>query len=166
MFELKPLSAEAVPAALAKAEHYRLLNEPVQAESICRDILRVDADNRKALVTLILALTDQLTRRLASAFRECQQFITQLDDSYSRAYYSGLLSERRASAHHAISAGGAGWLAYDWYRRAMEHYENAIEQRPPGNDDAVLRWNACARTIDRHNDLEPSPEETFQPLLE
>jgi len=28
MFELKPLSKEAIPAALEKAERYRLLNEP------------------------------------------------------------------------------------------------------------------------------------------
>ena len=35
MFELKPLSREAIPRALEKAERYRLLNEPAEAESIC-----------------------------------------------------------------------------------------------------------------------------------
>ena len=34
-FQLKTLSPEAVPRALAKAERYRLLNEPGEAESIC-----------------------------------------------------------------------------------------------------------------------------------
>ena len=43
MFELKPISTAAIPRAVAKAERYRLLNEPQEAESICRDVLRVDA---------------------------------------------------------------------------------------------------------------------------
>ena len=33
MFELKPLSPDAVPAAIDKAKHYRLLNEPIPAAS-------------------------------------------------------------------------------------------------------------------------------------
>src|SRR5579864_3525344 len=57
--ELKTLSLEAVPRALAKAERYRLLNEPGEAESICRDALDADPDNQDALVMLLLALTDQ-----------------------------------------------------------------------------------------------------------
>src|SRR6186997_1673006 len=40
VFELKPLSASAIPSALAKAERYRLINEPEQSESICEDIPR------------------------------------------------------------------------------------------------------------------------------
>ncbi len=40
-FRLKPLSEKSVEAALRKAEHYRLLNEPRQAESICLDIVEV-----------------------------------------------------------------------------------------------------------------------------
>ncbi|MEE2900476.1 MAG: hypothetical protein VX815_18600, partial [Gemmatimonadota bacterium] len=59
MSELKPLSADAVPVALAKAEHYRLLNEPEEAESICIDILEVDPEHQKALINLLLARTDQ-----------------------------------------------------------------------------------------------------------
>ena len=59
MFEPKPISIEAIPNALAKAERYRLLNEPREAESICRDVLEVDADNQEAIATLVLALTDQ-----------------------------------------------------------------------------------------------------------
>jgi len=45
-FELKTLSPESVPRALAKAERYRLLNEPVEAESICLDVLAVDPQSR------------------------------------------------------------------------------------------------------------------------
>ena len=58
-FTLKPLSPEAVPRALAKAERYRLLNEPGEAESICLDALEADPENQEALVTMVLALTDQ-----------------------------------------------------------------------------------------------------------
>src|SRR5919109_1605561 len=58
-FELKTLSPEAVPRALAKAERYRLLNEPGEAESICLDALEVDADNQELLAMLLLALTEQ-----------------------------------------------------------------------------------------------------------
>src|SRR5687768_15181480 len=53
---LKKMHADAVPAALKKAEHYRLLNEPMQAESICRDILEVDPGHKQAIITLVLAL--------------------------------------------------------------------------------------------------------------
>ncbi len=42
MFELKSLTLESVDGALAKVERYRLLNEPLEAESICLDILELD----------------------------------------------------------------------------------------------------------------------------
>jgi hypothetical protein len=58
-FDLKPLSAAAVPRALVKADRYRLLSEPGEAESICLDALGVDPDNQEALEMLLLALTDQ-----------------------------------------------------------------------------------------------------------
>ena len=59
MPELKPLSRDAVDAALSKAERYRLLNEPHEAESICLDVLEIDPDNQPAHITLLLSLTDQ-----------------------------------------------------------------------------------------------------------
>ena len=59
MFQLKPIAKTSIPRALEKAERYRLLNEPRQAESICLDILAVDSSNQAALIILLLALTDQ-----------------------------------------------------------------------------------------------------------
>ena len=38
-FTLKPISKEAIPRAIQKAERYRLINQSWAAESICRDIL-------------------------------------------------------------------------------------------------------------------------------
>ena len=166
MFELKPLSPEALPAALDKALRYRLLNEPMQAESICRDILRVDPDHREALITLILALTDQFGQRLAANFAEAEKMVARLGEEYDRLYYRGIVCERRANAHHQTRGPGSGNLAYDWYRQAMELYERAAELAEPGNAEAVLRWNTCVRMLRQNADLKPAPDEAFHPLLE
>ena len=69
MFALKPISRDSVAGALAKAERYRLLNEPNEAESICRDILQVDPANQEALISLILALTDQMSEDTSAIFK-------------------------------------------------------------------------------------------------
>src|SRR5205814_2747961 len=57
--ELKPITRAGVPAALQKAERYRLLNDSTAAESICLDILRVEPESQSALVILLLSITDQ-----------------------------------------------------------------------------------------------------------
>jgi len=150
MFELKPLSKEAVPAALEKARHYRLLNEPGAAESICLDILQIDPENQEALVTLVLAMSDRFSRDYAIGDSRIQDYLSLLTDQYERAYYTGITYERRAKA--ALHRGGLG--TYELFRQAMEWFEKAEALRPPGNDDAILRWNGCARVIMR-NKLEP-----------
>src|SRR5260370_873256 len=43
--QLKSISKAGIPEAIAKAELYRYLNEPEEAESICRDILAVDPEH-------------------------------------------------------------------------------------------------------------------------
>ena len=160
MFELKPLSKEAIPAALAKAERYRLLNESEMAESICEDILTADPDNRQALVTMILSVTDQFRQDgLGEHTARARALVAMLTDEYDRLYYAGIVCERRGRAHFAGGGLGAGRIAYDWVTEAMELFEQAIAIRPPGNDDAVLRWNACARTLDRHPGLHAGHEE-------
>jgi len=165
-FELKPLSPEAISGALDKAVRYRLLNEPVQAESICRDILAVEPDNEKALINLLLSLTDQFNSQLSTASREAQECVPRLESEYHRHYYGGIICERRANAYLERANPGSGNLAYDHYRQAMEKYELAIELRPSGNEDAVLRWNTCARILARHSELKPAPEDQFHPFLE
>src|SRR5206468_10329058 len=97
-FELKTLSPEAVSRALVKAERYRLLQEPVEAESICLDALQLDPENHEALVTLLLALTDQFAEDRPSAVTEAFQVVEQLRDPYDHAYYCGIVWERRAKA--------------------------------------------------------------------
>lgn len=165
-FELKPISPESVHEALEKAEHYRLLNEPSQAESICLDILAVDPEHQGALVCLLLALTDQFPHRLGAAFREAMEVARRLEGEYARAYYEGIIWERRAKARYRLGGAGSGHEAYDGLHRALERYARAIELRPAGNDEAILRWNTCVRLLEREPQIRPAPEDTFRPLLE
>ena len=166
MFELKPISRTAIPAALEKAHRYRLLDEAQEAESICRDVLEVDPGNQEAAVTLLLALTDQFEERLHPCLEEAQQALSLLGDDYGRSYYGGIIRERQAKAHLRRGGPRAGHGAYELFRQAMELYDRAAPLRPPGNDDAVLRWNACARILMSHPELAPEPEERFEPWLE
>ena len=166
MTDLKPLSPDAVEAALERAEQYRLLNEATEAESISRDVLRVDPDNQAALVLLLLSLSDQLEEHLASSFNTAKDLLSGLTDEYARIYYHGLLCERRARAHWRQGGHGSGQITYDWLKRAMDLYEEAEPLRPPGNDDAILRWNACVRSMGRHREIRPASRDTFQPMLE
>jgi hypothetical protein len=162
-FELKRISVEGISHALDKAERYRLLNDPVQAESICHDVLAVDPDNQDALHCLILSLTDQFSAAgAANAAREARSCIAKLPDEYERAYYSGLVHERetRAFLHRKNVVRSA---AYDGFRHAMEWYERAEALRPPGNEDAILRWNSCVRAIERER-LAPADDERELPL--
>jgi hypothetical protein len=158
MSELKQLHKDAIPAALEKAERYRLLNEPGEAESICLDILRVDPDNQRAVITLLLALTDRFTKGYGVSDTQVKELIGRLRDEYERAYYSGIFAERRAKAKLAQHTPGCRFQAYELFREAMTWFEKAEEVRPHGNDDALLRWNTCARIIER-NKLVPRAEE-------
>src|ERR1700730_10883948 len=98
MYEPKPITKHAVPAALERALRYRLLNEPLEADSICRDVLAVDPDNQEALVTLLLALTDQFDSQFAEALVASKHLLPQLEGEYKRAYYEGIIYERWAKA--------------------------------------------------------------------
>lgn len=164
MFELKRLSNEGVIAALSKAERYRLLNEPWEAESICRDVLEVDPENQRALVTLVLAVTDQFALEPGTNVAAARALLPRLAGEYERAYYAGIICERWAKRLLDHDAPGTGPLVYDWLRDAMECYERAEALRKPGDDDALLRWNTCARLIMKHERLRPAPAEEAAPL--
>ena len=144
---------------------YRLLNEPGEAESICHDVLRIDPNNQQALVLLLLALTDRFGRGYAVGVTQAQEILPRLGAEYDRAYYGGIIAERRAKAQLSQHAPGSGLDAYELLRQAMTLYEKAEALRPPGNDDALLRWNACARIIMRNN-LAPRDDEKLDLPLE
>jgi len=158
MSELKHLSKEAIPAALEKAERYRLLNEPGEAESICLDILKTEPDNQPAIIMLLLALTDRFEKGYAVSDTQTKELLSRMKSDYDRFYYTGIVAERRAKTKLRQQTPGCRFQAYDFLREAMHWFEKAEPLRPPGHDDAILRWNTCARMIER-NKLVPREEE-------
>lgn len=163
-FQLKSLSHLAIPEALEKAHRYRLLDEPSQAESICLDVLRVDPANQTALVTLLLAITDQFETDISPA--RGREVLRSIQGEYERAYYAGIISEKSARARMKQGVPGSNFKTYQEFVDAMRFYEEAEALRPEGNDDSILRWNTCARTLMRHHELRPQEERTLEPILE
>jgi hypothetical protein len=164
MFDLKPISHDSVAGALAKAERYRLLNEPSDAESICHDILQIEPDNQAALIHLILALTDQIPQD-TRAFADALATVSHLDSAYDRAYYNGIAWERRAKARYQTGGPGAHGYVYEWIATALQLFKTAEALRPQANDDALLRWNACVRFLSHHRELAPVAEEIAEPIV-
>ena len=156
-WDLKPLSVDAIPAALEKAKHYRLLNEPGAAESICRDIIRVKPGDQETLIVLLLAMSDHFGHGYTVAHQNIDEVIEQITDDYKRVYYAGLVCERRALAQLKQGSPGSSFNAYECLREAMSLYEKAERLRSAGNDDPILRWNHCVRLIER-NRLEARPD--------
>lgn len=144
-FNLKPISRGCIPAALSKVEVYRYLNEPGEAESICQDILAIEPDNQEGLRLLGLAITDQFTGGASDRFVEARKIFESLTDAYQRIYHLGLLDERKAKAQ--LKAGRPPHTVFPILEEAMEHFEEAAQIRPGGNDDAILRWNRCVRLL-------------------
>ncbi|MEX2530849.1 MAG: hypothetical protein WD960_08750 [Gemmatimonadota bacterium] len=166
MFDLKRISADGVGAALGKAERYRLLNQPWQAESICLDVLELEPGNQAALISLLLAITDQLRSGGAPRGGDATALIPRLDGKYARAYYHGIIWERKATA--LLRGGSPGWgaVAYQHLRRAMDCYDEAMELSPSGDDSAIIRWNSCARFIMNHDEVKELPPGRESTLLE
>lgn len=165
MFQLKPIARESIPLALEKAERYRLLKEPWLAESICFDILDADPENTKAIVILLLATTDQFNQSSLVDVKKAKELLSRLPDEYSRQYYAGIICERQGKSALCTNNPEREHIAYEWLSDAMDHYEKAESMRPTGNDDALLRWNTCARLIVHHH-LEPRKERYVEQQLE
>lgn len=165
-FELKPISRETIPRAIQKAERYRFLNQSWAAESICLDILEVDPDNQQVLVMLVLALTDIHSGVAASGVLRAKEYLARIRDDYQRTYYTGIIAERRGQALLSSGGMGSGSMAYDSLREAMDWYEKAEAIRPAGNDDAILRWNTCARLLSGNSHLAPAGDSGYEPALE
>src|SRR5947209_15718660 len=103
-FDLKPISADSIPEALAKVERYRLLNEPSLAESICLDILTIAPANQQALIALLLARTDQFGSGVT--VKAANEVLLRIEGEYEHAYYAGIIQERIGHAH--LRQGGLG----------------------------------------------------------
>ena len=155
---LKPISKASVPKALQKAERYRVINDPVSAESICLDVLIVDPANQQALVTLLLAITDQFAEAPVAGAHRAREVLPRLDDEYQRIYYAGIICERCAKALLKSGSPRPAEMAYHWLVEAMSWYEKAEALKQAGNDEAILRWNTCARLLARNEHLRPQAE--------
>jgi hypothetical protein len=167
MIELKTLSRKSIPAALEMARHYRLIGEPDEAESICQDILAVDRDNQDALITLILSLTDRFSgNNMVDAFEKARETVDRLSDQYCKSYYTGIVFERRAKHHFNSGSPGSGRVAHGWYVKALYAFNEALASCDPNNQDAVLRWNSCARFINDHPELIPQDDTEPDMLLD
>jgi tetratricopeptide (TPR) repeat protein len=155
--ELKPISPNGITQALAKVTHYRYLNQAEEAESICRDILAVDQSNQQALKMLGLVLTDQFDGSARDRYKEAEQTFQKLTDNYERTYYTGIAHERRAKAQ--LRTGHLPHALLGLFEEAMRSFAAAEKIRPAGNDDAVLRWNRCARLIASLGDVHTGRDE-------
>ena len=158
LIELKRLSAKNLEAALAKASVYRDLNQPEEAESICRDVLGVEPKNQTALRILGLALTDQLVAPWGRTHHPHEQggqglleeavaIFEKLEAEYDRAYYVGVAWERagkghleRGEAHNAVTS----------LEHAMALFERAERVGPTDSPDPILRYNRCVRLLTTH----------------
>src|SRR5207237_5566943 len=120
MSELKQLHKDAIPAALEKAERYRLLNEPGEAESICLDILKTDPENQKAIIILLLALTDRFEKGYAVSDTQTKELVSRMKSEYDRFYYTGIVAERRAKAKLRRATPDWRVQAYDPLRVGMD----------------------------------------------
>ena len=145
---LKRLTVHGIDRAMEKAERYRLLGEPCEAESICVDVLDVSPDNHEAQVLLILALTDQFRTDLGRV-SEATRLASELEDNYERCYYSGIVAERMGKVQLSKGGPSAADYANRSLREAMAWYDKAEAVRPVGDDAAILRWNTCLRAITR-----------------
>lgn len=145
--KLKEISHDAVPRALELAERYRLLNEPEQAESICRDVLAIDNRNQAATRILLLAMGDEFAKSKSLTVQDAQAIAANLADDYERHYFMGVVLERYARAK--MQENQPPSLVVDWVYRAMEEFEAAEAIRPAHDDAAILRWNTCARLLQK-----------------
>ena len=145
-FKLKPIHQDGVAEAISKAELYRNLNQPEDAESICQDILATDPENQMAQRLMGLAITDQFTGGLSDRCGEAERIFQGLTDPYERLYYTGLVHERWARAQ--LGAGRPPHTLLVLFERALRCFEEAEKIRPAGNDDAILRWNRVVRLLE------------------
>ncbi|MBK8516730.1 MAG: hypothetical protein IPL55_10750 [Saprospiraceae bacterium] len=167
MLQLKLISKNSIAKALIRAKHYRLLNEPWQAESICRDILKVEPNNQDALLYLILAITDRFgNESTSSSSFEAKELCASLEKKFERIYYQGIISERLGKATLQRNTPRAKYIAYEHYRTAMDFFEEAEKIQPEGNQDAVLRWNACVRRIEEFNLTHSPDDHHMQPMMD
>jgi len=159
-YELKRISQAGIPEAISKVELYRGLNEPEEAESICRDILVVEPEHQLALRLLGLSLTDQFAGGPSDRDQEAERIFQSLNAPYERFYYTGIVYERRAKAQ--LRAGQPANSLLPLFEQALRFFAEAEAIQPEGNDDAILRWNRCARLLQASAEVSNQESASFE----
>src|SRR5580704_19003293 len=126
-FDLKRLPRASLEAAIQKAAHYRDLNQPEEAESICRDVLDVDPQHQVALRLLGLSLTDRFPTGHAGLLEQAIAVFEKLTDEYERVYHLGVAWERAAKAHLERSEAHSAVTAFE---HALELFDYAHTMKP------------------------------------
>src|SRR4029450_3815411 len=86
-----------------------------------------------------------------AALERAKAVLPRLAQEYDRAYYEGVVYERWAKAQAARRV--PGHVVTGWYLHAMHCFERAEALAGADNPDAILRWNACARWLARHEGI-------------
>ena len=149
-WELKKLADKNLDAAITLAKHYRDLNQPHEAESICRDVLEVAPQNVDALRTLGLALTDRFATQYLTLFDQAVAIFKKLPSEYERVYYEGIAWERYAKAQ--LEAGRAH-NAIHAFEEALERFEAAQPLAAKDEPAPILHYNRCVRALTTNPDL-------------
>jgi tetratricopeptide (TPR) repeat protein len=144
--ELKRIPRESLGTAIEKAAHYRDLNQPEEAESICRDVLDVDETHQTAWRLLGLAMTDRFASGPVGLLEQAIEAFEHLTDEYERIYHEGVAWERIAKVHLER---GEAHSAVTSFESALQLFEKAGAMKP-GSPDPVLRWNRCVRLLSTH----------------
>src|ERR1700722_7105083 len=151
-FDLKSISAQSIPEALAKVERYRLLNEPHLAESICLDILAVVPDHQQALIALLLARTDQFQAHINA--KTAQEVLAKIKGDYEREYYSGIIWERMGHARSHPAGHAAAYHPLASPLPPPAPLRTPRQTQPPGQR---LRHPALEHLRPRHHAKSQSP---------
>ena len=127
---------------------------------VTRQGLAADPKHMLGLRTLGLAITDQFTGGPADRYGEVDAIFQGLADAYERLYYSGLLCERRVKAQ--LRGGRAPHTLLPLLEKALQCFAEAEKIHPPGNDDAILRWNRCVRLLQSQPNFEVEEVVSFE----
>ena len=95
-------------------------------------------------------MTDRFAKGYGVSETEARELLGRITGEYERFYYSGIIAERRAKVKLTQNTPGCRFHAFDLFQEAMNWFEKAEKIRPAGHDDALLRWNTCARIIERN----------------
>lgn len=161
--ELKRLADKNLGTAITLAKHYRALNQPDEAESICRDVLEVAPHNVEALRTLGLALTDRFASQWMTLFDEACATFKKLPSDYERAYYVGIAWERYAKAQ--LEAGRAQ-NAIHAFHEAIARFEESAVHAAKDDPAPILHFNRCVRALTTNPELTRVSEIAHRPKFE